>query len=254
LAQHPHLDPSPFLLPAGPVGVLLIHGFTGAPTEMRLIGDYLHGAGYTVSGPLLPGHGTRVEDMNRYRWTDWLREAEQSYEALRVRCEQVFVAGLSLGSLLAVHLAAKTPAPQGIVLYSPPAFLPDRRAYLAPLVKRIAPVISARSPNDLTDPEAYRRLWCYDQKPMGALHELIKIIRESRRLLPSLRCPLLVAYSTGDRQIGRGSGQYVYEHAGSPDKERIELHNSGHALTVDSEWRAVADATARFIARNSSRR
>ncbi|MBW2258692.1 MAG: esterase, partial [Deltaproteobacteria bacterium] len=68
--------PDPFLLPGGPVGVLLIHGFTGAPAEMRPIAEPLHAAGCTVSGPLLPGHGTRWQDMNRCRWQAWADHAE----------------------------------------------------------------------------------------------------------------------------------------------------------------------------------
>ena len=71
MPRQPHLDPRGFILPGGPLGVLLIHGFTGAPTEMRLLADDLHWRGMTVSAPLLPGHGTSVEEMNRSRWQEW---------------------------------------------------------------------------------------------------------------------------------------------------------------------------------------
>jgi len=33
---------------------------------------HLHKMGsYTVAGPLLPGHGYEVEDMNKVCWQDW---------------------------------------------------------------------------------------------------------------------------------------------------------------------------------------
>jgi len=38
-------------------GILLIHGFTGAPPELRMLADYLHDrGGFTVSGIRLSGH------------------------------------------------------------------------------------------------------------------------------------------------------------------------------------------------------
>ena len=252
MTQHSHLDPSAFYLPGGPVGVLLLHGFTGAPTEMRLVGDYLHERGYTVSAPLLPGHGTRVEDMNDYRWRDWVRHAETTLVDLQSRCPTVFVAGLSLGSLIGIYLAAQHPEIAGLIAYSPAVLVASRSVWLVPVVKYFVPLMQAPvSPSDLTDPEAASRLWCYDQIPVPAVHETMRVAVRAMNLLPGLRVPLLVVYSTGDRTIHRESGRYTFELAGTPDKELLVLHNSGHALTVDSEWRVVAERTAEFIARHT---
>ena len=65
------LDPSAFILEGGSVGILLIHGFTGSTTEMRLVGEYLNQHDITVSAPCLPGHGTTIEDLNQRQWSDW---------------------------------------------------------------------------------------------------------------------------------------------------------------------------------------
>ena len=89
--------------------MLLIHGFTGAPPEMRLVADYLNQRGVTISAPLLPGHGTTVQDMNRCRWTDWTDHVQQALSDLQKRCQTAFVGGLSMGSLLALFLAADRP-------------------------------------------------------------------------------------------------------------------------------------------------
>jgi carboxylesterase len=78
MTQHPHLDPSPFLLEGGSTGILLIHGFTGSPPEMLLVGDYLNERDLTVSGPLLPGHGTTVEDLDTRTWEDWTSHVESA--------------------------------------------------------------------------------------------------------------------------------------------------------------------------------
>src|SRR5580704_7049564 len=92
--------------PGGPVGVLVLHGFTGNPTSMRALAEALAEAGYAVELPRLPGHGTAVEDMLPTRWVDWSGAAEAAFADLAGRCAKVAVAGLSMGGTLAAWLAA----------------------------------------------------------------------------------------------------------------------------------------------------
>ena len=248
MTRHPHLDPSAFFLEGGPTGVLLVHGFTGSPPEMRLAGDYLHRRGYTVSGPLLPGHGTTVDDMNRCKWTDWTAHVEQALADLQAHCETVFVGGLSMGSLLTLYLAAHHPEIAGAILYSPAVVVADRRIYLSPALKYPIPKKPVQpGDSDLTDPEADLRLWSYEETPTFAAHELLKLIFRVRRLLPQVTCPLLIIHSIGDRAVHPRSARYTYERVGSADKELVTLYNSGHAITVDSEWEFVAEKTCEFI-------
>ena len=247
MTRQAHLDPSPFFLEGGPVGVLLIHGFTGSPPEMRLVGDYLHGRGCTVSGPLLPGHGTTVEDMNRCRWIDWTGHLEGALAELQVRCETVFVGGLSMGSLLTLYLAGHHPELAGAVLYSPATVVTDRLIYLTPVLKYLIRQKPKSDDSDLTDPEAELRLWSYEENPTFAAHEVLKLIWRVRGLLPRVRCPLLIIHSTLDQAIHPRSARMTYERAGSAEKELVTLHNSGHCVTVDSEWEFVAQKTYEFI-------
>jgi carboxylesterase len=251
MTRHPHLDPSPFYLAGGPVGVLLIHGFTGSPPEMRRVGDALHQRGLTVSAPLLPGHGTTVEDMNRCKWTDWAGHVEGALANLQARCETVFVGGLSMGTLLTLYLAASHPELSGAVLYSPALLVADRLVYLTPVLKyviRKRPK-SGDSDSDLTDPRAKLHLWSYEENPAVAAHELLKLIFQVRRRLPRVTCPLLIVHSTLDRAIRPDSARFTYDRVGTPegDKELVTLHHSGHCLTVDSEWQFVAEKTYQFI-------
>jgi carboxylesterase len=248
MTRQPHLDPSPFLLAGGCVGVLLIHGFTGSPPEMRLIGDYLHQRGCTVAGPLLPGHGTVVDDMHRLRWTDWTSHVDAALVDLRIRCKAVFVGGLSLGSLLALYLAARHSDLAGTVLYSPAVKLRDDWIYMTPVLKHLIRKRRKAGASDLTDPQAQQRLWSYEEHSVAAAREVLSLLLRVRRLLPGVVCPLLVVHSTLDQAIHPASAVYTYERVGSSDKELVTLHNSGHALTVDSEWPYVAEKTYRFIA------
>ncbi len=247
MTRQPHLDPSPFFLEGGPIGILLIHGFTGSPPEMRLLGDYLHERGLTVSAPLLPGHGTSADEMNHCSWRDWTGHAERALADLRARCERAFVGGFSMGSLITLYLAAHRPELPGAILYAPATLIADRRLYLTPILKYLIPKMPKSGESDLTDPQAHLRFWSYDEHPLAAAHELLKLTRRVRRLLPQVTCPLLILHGIHDRAIHPRSPHYTYERAGSTDKELVTFTNSGHGLVVDSEWEAVARKTFEFI-------
>jgi carboxylesterase len=249
MTHHTQLDPSAFYLEGGPVGVLLIHGFTGSPPEMRLVGDYLNQRGLTVCGPLLPGHGTTAEDLNRCQWTDWTAQTERDLGQLQAVCETVFVGGLSMGALLTLYLAARHPELSGAIVYAPATMVANRLIYLTPILKYLRREVpkSGEGDSDLTDAEAEGRLWSYDTHPSFATHELLKLSRQVQRLLPQVTCPLLVIHSTLDRTIHPSSAPLTYDRAASTDKELVTLHNSGHCLTVDSEWESVAEKTYQFI-------
>jgi carboxylesterase len=247
MAQPASLDPSPFYLPGGQTGILLIHGFTGAPPEMRLVGDHLHHAGLTVSAPLLPGHGSTAQQMNRCKWMDWTNHVEQSYRALKAQCERVFVAGLSMGSLLALWFAAQHPDLPGVIAYSPATWVADRLLPVSTMARYLIKMRSKGQDTDLVDPDALARLWSYDVEPVPAASELYALILQVRRLLPRLVPPLLIIYSAGDRSIHPSSAERTYALAGSKDKKIIRLAESGHAITVDREWRSVADETLAWV-------
>lgn len=251
MTRRPHLDPSSFDLPGGPLGVLLIHGYTGSPPEMRLLGEYLHSRGMTVSAPLLPGHGTSVDDMNRSRWRDWTRCVEQALADLRSRCELVFVGGLSMGTLLTLYLAEQHADLPGAMLYSPALKVAERRLALAPLAKYFVRSLpkGANADQDLTSPTAAQHLWSYEENPIAAAAELLALRRQVQRRLQAVACPLLIVHSTLDPAIRPDSAQAVYDGVSTPaaHKMLLTLHNSGHVLLVDSEWEFVAEQTARFI-------
>src|SRR5262249_42976534 len=106
----------PWSAAGGPNGVLVLHGFTGNPQSMRPLAEAFAAAGFAVDLPLLPGHGTAVEDMVPTRWADWSGAADKAYSDLAARSDKVVVAGLSMGGTLTAWLAARHPEIAGIVL------------------------------------------------------------------------------------------------------------------------------------------
>jgi len=246
MTQHPHLNPSAFFLEGGSTGILLIHGFTGSPPEMSLVGEYLNQRDLTVSAPLLPGHSTTVEDLNTRTWEDWTSHVESALGDLQKRCETVFVAGLSLGALLALYLAAQHDELAGAITYSAPMGVTDWRSKLLPIFKRFIPQVT-KSEDFMIDPEAKLQNWSYETTPTSAAHEVLKFMGEVMHLLPRVNCPVLIINSSEDPEIRLDSGQNVYVHTSSTDKKLIMLHNCGHVITIDSEWELVAEETYKFI-------
>jgi carboxylesterase len=248
--------PDPFDYPGNSTGVLLIHGFTGSPSEMRPIGRYLAAQGYTVVGPLLPGHGTNWQDMARRRWCEWTGAVEQAYQNLTSRCRTIFVGGGSMGGLLTLYLAERHPEIAGVIPMAPALLTTDWRASFARLIKHFVqfnPYDPERDGDDLTDPQARERdLWSYMGSPVASVEQLILLQRVVRRDLRKIAMPVLILMSARDQSVKPASGAYAMQRIASKDKQIIWLNHSGHCLWVDSEKEQVWRKTHEFIAERSS--
>jgi carboxylesterase len=255
MTQHAWLDTNPLYFKGGRTACLLIHGFTGAPPEMRPLGEYLAGKGVTVSVPLLAGHGTDYRDLAKTTWQDWYDSAEVAYLSLRQECRQVFVGGLSLGSLLALRLAALHPV-DGVIPYAPALIALDWRVRFVRPLRSLMRWNRKEEPqdSDLSDPEAHKMLWSYDVMPGESVYQVSLIQKEVRRLLPSVKAPILIFQSTRDESIRPECGKIVLDSVGSMDKELVLLRNSGHCVTVDSEREFVWRKTHEWMAERSSGR
>jgi carboxylesterase len=242
------LDLNPFFFDGGPVGCLLVHGFSGSPPEMRPMGEFLAGKGLTVRGVRLAGHGTSPEDMATTTWRDWVASAEAGLRELEGLCEQVFVAGLSMGGLITLHLAAHHPV-AGIVVMAAPAYIADWRFPFLPLAQYFVRWFTPDIEPDLTDPEAENRLFSYPVLPVRCIVSLGQLIRLVRRELPQIEVPALVMQGEKDGHVPADSAPIILQGLGSTDKELVWWPNSGHCITVDSEREAVWARAYEFIAK-----
>jgi len=244
------LDLNPFFFEGGPTGCLLIHGFSGSPPEMRPMGEFLAAKGLTVLGVRLAGHGTSPEDMATTTWRDWVASAEEGLRELQGRCDQVFVAGLSMGGLITLHLAAHNPL-DGIVAMAAPAYIADWRFRFLPLAQYFVRWLTPDIESDLTDPEAEERLFSYPVLPVRCIASLRQLIRLVRRELPQVKVPALVVQGEKDHHVPADSARIIFEELGSEEKEIVWWPNSGHCITVDSERQAVWARAYQFIANHS---
>ncbi len=224
--------------------VLLLHGLTGTPLEMRMLGEAIAAEGYTVHIPLLPGRGTCPDDMDRLCWEDWMGAAVRSYDALAHQHRRVVVGGLSAGGTMALDLALRRD-PAALLLYAAVLSISMRGAYLAPYVWRWI----RRWPSPATDMvQPNEALQCYDPAPVRAMSELIWGIGRVRPRIGAITVPALVAHAVQDRFVPLASAREIASHLGGP-VETLFIDGSGHALTADARWRDVADASRLFLRR-----
>ena len=221
----------PFLLPGGERGVLLIHGFTGAPAEMRLLGEYLHGRGFTVLGPRLAGHGSSPAEMAGTRWPHWYGDVEDGYHLLRGLCREVSVVGLSMGGLLALKLAAEHSVDR-LAVVNAPIYLLDKRLPLLPFY-RLFRNFQRQEKRRLAVNERYSV--SYDYMPLSCVVSLLELIGNVDGLLPSIFRPALLIQSRHDRTVRPESVLHIHSRLGSRDKKIVWLERSGHVATIDVE-------------------
>ncbi len=236
----------PFFFRGGAVGVLLTHGFTGAPREVRPVGEVLAAAGYTVLGPRLAHHGTRIEDMFRSRWQDWAASALDGYYLLRDQCETVFVGGLSMGGVLSLYIASQQPVAGVFAMSTPMRPLLDAmdwRSRYAGALGYVMPVSPKGPPSPGSDPAHVS----YPSYPVRAIAQLRALLQVTSALLPRVQAPALVIHSRGDTGVPAANLDYIYDHLGSADKDKLWLEHSGHIVTEGPERAPLFDRILRFV-------
>lgn len=253
----PHPLTRPWSAPADPertggrpLGMLLLHGFSGSPASMRPWGEYLAERGYAVELPLLPGHGTRWQDLNRVRWTDWYAEAERALDRLRGSCDAVVVGALSMGGSVALRLAEERGSDvAGLVLVNP--FVSSSRLELKalPLLKRVVPGLKGIT-NDIKKPGQDEL--GYPKLPLRGLAEVTSMWKAVVPDLPKVTQPLLYFRSSVDHVIDPSSSRTVLSAVSSRDTSERILDNSYHVATLDHEAEIIFAESADFITRVTS--
>lgn len=244
--RNPHLEGDAFFWQAGKVGALLIHGFTASTAEVRPLGEYLHQRGYTIAAPLLPGHNTTPQDLNRQRWQNWTQAVEQAYQELKSQCERIFICGESMGAVLTLYLASEHPEIAGIVLYAPALRVANHESTMrkARLIHRLVPHVV----KPVREPSSADARWRgYTVNPIPALVQMSKMQDAVRQRLPRVQQPLLIIQGRLDQSIDLQSGEIILQHVASTQKEMHWLDHSTHCAILDCEWEQAAEMTWKFI-------
>jgi carboxylesterase len=235
----------------GPHGALVLHGFTGNPQSMRGLAEAFAAAGFAVEMPLLPGHGTTIDDMVTTTWDDWSAAAESAYQALAARCDRVVVAGLSMGGTLTAWLGAEHANEiAGLVLINaaidPPA--PEFRRMLQDMLEQGHAVMPAIG-SDIADPDSTEL--AYEGTPIAPLLTLIAADDAILPRLGDITCPVLIMTSTQDHVVPPISSDILAIKVSGP-VERVTLERSYHVATLDYDKDLIFERAVEFARKVTS--
>jgi carboxylesterase len=238
-----------FQLGKGPVGALLVHGFTGSPQGLRELGHYLSDRGFAVVGIRLPGHGTTWEDCNTTTSEDWVDAVERAFDLVSKDHDEVFLVGLSFGAALTLDLAAKRPGEiAGVVSLAPFLQTRDPRAHLAPVIRRITKSVEGVG-NDIADPSG--REIVYSRFPTISGASMLSFGKSVRRRLSQVSAPALIMHGRNDHTARPFNARLVYDSISSSDRQLIWCERSFHVITLDYDRDLVFEKTFEFIKEHS---
>ncbi|MFN2606895.1 MAG: alpha/beta hydrolase [Acidimicrobiales bacterium] len=223
----------PVSTPGGPGGALVLHGFTGTPYSVRGVARALGEAGLAVEAPVLPGHGTRPDDMLATGWEDWWAAADAAWADLAARCHRTVVFGLSMGGTLAAALAAEHPEVAGIAVVNP--YIDPPAPSFQDLLRGVLDAGEAWAPgiaSDIAEPET--REVGYPGTPLAPLLSLCQALDRLAPRLGAVACPVLVMTSRVDHVVPPVSSDVLAERVSGP-VERVWLEHSFHTATLDRD-------------------
>ncbi|AZC52927.1 MULTISPECIES: alpha/beta hydrolase [Pseudomonas] len=263
-----------FVLGNGEVAVLLIHGLTGTPTELRRVAVGLAKAGCTVYVPTLAGHCGNNADLQATGWQDWYEGVRRTFVGIRQRHRQVFVGGLSMGAVMSMYLASEHPGQvSGLLMYSTTlkydGWSINKLAFLTPLLMKIPFGVHICSfeekppygiKNERLRAVVERQMKAGESSSAGLLTMEGVTVRELHRMnavvkkrMPSITTPALVLHSIEDDITSRWNADYVERKLGGP-VVKVLLDNCYHMITVDLQYRRVVELSADFIERQAGPR
>lgn len=244
----------PFLLHRGRRGVLLLHGFTATPFEVRWLGEHLAGAGFSVYAPRLPGHSAHPHDLARMHWPDWLAAVHDAWHVLRGLCDEIVIVGHSMGGLLGL-LASLDLSCAGVGVLASPIYLTGQ-ARLARWLRYIVPYTDQPDKTGLDalvrmeqrrrgEPE-YGRVR-QDTWSTAAVAQLADLVAYTETRLPDIQTPLLLVYAKNDRTVSYDQMSVIAGRVGSRDVTQRTLERGGHIVTLDADRDATFGWVLEFV-------
>ncbi|MFZ0681110.1 alpha/beta hydrolase [Candidatus Binatus sp.] len=239
------------------VSALLVHGLTGTPFEMRYLGERLAARGVRVRGVKLAGHAGMPEELGPVCYDNWYESVVNGLEELRQYGEPIVAVGLSMGAVLSARLAAdQGESVAGLAMLAPAFFLTTStslalrglRGVLGSLTESIYLLNPGSS--DIHDAAARSFHPSCRLMPLSAPMKLLDLSAVVRPMLSRIMQPALVMHARRDHTCPmRKNVSYVMRHLGSVEKRAVELEESYHVITVDSEKERIVDEVTAFVER-----
>ena len=231
-----------------PLGVLILHGFTGSLDTVKPIVPVAQQLGLPWRMPVLRGHGTRYQDLVGVTPQDWYADAERALLELLQEAERVVVVGLSMGGLMALNLAMEHGDKlAGLVLLTPALRFADPLTALTPLIQMV--FTYWKSPSSYADARLQRETCTnYPKFPTATFGRLLAYSHEIEARLGEVKVPVTTLYSHNDTIIHPIILKLLDEKLGSSKKDFIYFKRSGHEMLQDVEAAEVTAAVAELLA------
>tara|TARA_B100001013_G_C24507314_1_gene401605 strand:- start:15 stop:800 length:786 start_codon:yes stop_codon:yes gene_type:complete len=232
-------------------GIYIIHGFSSTTYEILKIAKHLSNYGYYVRADNLPGHGTTLEDCNLITYQDWLMFVEQKIAEMYTHCSKVIVIGVSMGSVIALHLGTVFPL-SGIIASS--TLLKFKNEFnvrvLTRLFHRIKKSISKKSnfqPDQLK--ALHEGFYGYRYYPLTALNEMRKMIDKIKPRFTKISSPVLLIHSKIDQTATFENYHILKKLLVKAKIEELILNKTGHNVfdTDKKDKDQIFTSTSNFI-------
>jgi len=224
-----------------PLGVLIVHGFTGSLDTVRAVAPVAERLGLPYRMPVLRGHGTRYEDLEGVRYLDWYADGLAAMQELLQEVERVVIVGLSMGGLVALRLAMEHGERiAGLVLLAPALRFKDPLSALTPLIKLVFRYWD--NPGSFEDLELAKACTNYPKFPTAAFSQLLDFGHEVERRLGEVKVPVTTLISRKDKTIHPIVIKLLEDKLGSREKHVVYFEKSGHEMLQDLEAEAVVAA------------
>ncbi|HEX8974279.1 MAG TPA: alpha/beta fold hydrolase [Patescibacteria group bacterium] len=253
-SEERHLVNQPFFFEGtNGKGVLLVHGWTSTPYEVRRLGKYLNENGYTVYGLQLSGHGTVPKDLENVKWSTWIQDVEEGYAKLRETCDKVFIGGTSLGSNVAMMFAKENPEVAGLVLMATPYAI--RFESIAVFVAKLLMGLKKKYRKKFYPPTfglstTITRLISYQTYPVKSALETFDLIKHARQDLSLITQPCFVMQSTHDHIVAKNSMDKIHAQVGSKVKKKKPIEKAYHTFISDIKNEHVFEDILNFLNEN----
>ena len=239
-------DAETFFMQGGDEGVLLIHGFTGSPAELLLLGNFLNAAGFTVLGIRLAGHGTNENDLIKTSQENWFNTVLDGWSILNSVCKKIFVVGHSMGGLLALKLSVFKKVDK-LATIAAPIFV-DESLGAEDLPPRefcgTQSVLRPRRKLKNVPPAANQ---IYRKMPLISVHELFDLIEGVKKILPKVQTPLLILHSKDDHTAKPESLDFIFENVSSKILRKKFFEIGGHLLPLTESREEVFAEIKKFF-------
>ncbi len=237
--QNAHLEGRPFYWKKNKIGILLFHGLTASTAEVRPLAKFLSSKGYSVSCPLLPGHLTSPRDLNNRSWLEWAQAGEDAYQQLKKDCDHIFLAGASMGGLVALDLARSHPNALALLLYAPAIRIP--RMWLIALIYPFIPYLKKKTSSRPMEWQGYTVRSTHAVNQLRIFQEYI------RKNLTKIHQPTLILQGELDQTVDPQGAQQLFNALASERKELFWLTDSTHCVILDRQFDLVCQKTEKFI-------